>query len=270
MKVRSFIYLDEYKLYSFSSQVFKGLTEHVVESFQRSREHRQRQESLSTDAKLVAEIALEESITHEKKFLHDHAYNLFESELIERTGISDVSEESETSDFEDVKFIRVSGPAFFIDAPLLKRTVENFNPLVEALAYVTKYGELKRSKELLEAVQIATKDRNQQAKNREATKLPSPKQLAKEAGMSQDSIFMEQLAHLIDSGYGDQLQIQVYPKAENIESLVFSGVLKREFLRERGDILIQKYARLTDRTHGSKLRKHSQNQPHTDRIVLFA
>lgn len=243
--IRSFVYLDDYKLFSFSSQLFKGLTEHVVNFSSRTQGDERSREVSPGSARLVAEIASERSSVSEKRFLHDHAYNLFEQELESRGGIAGVSELSRLVDFQTSKFIKVSGSAVVNDAQALRDMVVRFNEIVDSLACVTSLG---RKLEMQEAVRRASeevKDRNELARLARQLKQFTPHNLSKEAGLRMDEEYMRRLAYLLEHGYGDQLQMQVPVKAADGE-LVFSAVLKRESLRESKEVLVQKYARLME------------------------
>ena len=81
-KLRSFIYLDNYKMYSISSQLFEGLTEYIVKSETHNIKEEENQKGPYGRGKILAEIIENNSNTTEKKFLHDYSYNLFEDTLL--------------------------------------------------------------------------------------------------------------------------------------------------------------------------------------------
>src|SRR5262245_31560344 len=117
MTIRSFLYLDEYKLYSFSSQLFSGLTEYVVTGSEEQRAKHDEMK-LPTSAKVVADIARETVNRQERRFLHDHAYNLFESELVARDAVTSIVDGADLPDLESPRFVRITGRGRFIDASL--------------------------------------------------------------------------------------------------------------------------------------------------------
>jgi hypothetical protein len=246
MSIRSFLYLDEYKLYSFSSQMFSGLTEHVVSFSNRSREHKEHREPQSK-AQLVAEIASEQTGTAEKRFLHDHAYNLFERELESRKAIRDVGGDAVLSDFHKSGFVRVSGPAVVMDAHLVKNTVSRINEIAAAFSYVTSFKQVQEAREAAMAAADATRDRNARAKVNQQLKQLSPENLSKLSGMRLDEKYVKQLTYLLEYGYGDHLQLQIPVSLDAGGELLISAVLKRGALRESEALLVQKYARVTDR-----------------------
>jgi hypothetical protein len=248
MSIRSFLYLDEYKLYSFSSQLFKGMTEHTVHSSGKSREHKDQHERISDKARLVAEIASEQTGFAEKKFLHDHAYSLFERELELNNSILNVTQTSELQDFSTSRFIRISGPAVVFDAKLAKNTITRVNELADALAYVININSIGQARAAVQKAADATNDKNKQSKLDYQSKKLTPQFVSKQMGMRQDEQFIKQLALLLDYGLGDLMQLQIPIELRDGNSLLFSAPLKREALREPETLIIQKYSRLTDRT----------------------
>jgi hypothetical protein len=246
--MRSFIYLDQYKLYSFSSQLFRGLVDHVVRVTERTRNHGEREGgNLAGSARVVADIASENFSTAEKTFLHDHAYDLFEDELKARGALLDVGTQSRLEDFQTSRFIRVTGPAIFADATVLRGTIANFNKLMEALAYVTKSGDVAKARAAAAEVLASSKDRNAQERAKQSLKVLSPQAVAQASGMRQDPQFLESLVFLLQYGFGEQLHVQLPVECEG-GALQFSAVLRREALRETETILLHKYARVTDRS----------------------
>jgi len=271
MSIRSFLYLDEYKLYSFSSQLFSGLTEHIVKFSNRSQEHEEKHDHLSGKARLVAEIASEQTGTAEKKFLHDHAYNLFERELESRKSILDIGKTAALSNFTSSKFVRISGPAVVIDAPLIKNTADRFNAIADALAYVSNFKDIEKMRTETDSAIDAIKDRNERARAVHKQKQLTPQNISKMAGMRIDEQFLKQLSFLLEYGYGDQLLLQIPVALEAGGELLFSAVLKRDALREEESLIVQKYARLTDRSvtivgiptqsGGTTAPQHPQSEP---------
>jgi hypothetical protein len=80
--IKSFIYLDEIKMYSVSSQLFEGLTDQIINyKLDRKSEEEEQKGPFSSGRKL-ADIIIKEGGTKEIKFLHDYSYTLFEDELI--------------------------------------------------------------------------------------------------------------------------------------------------------------------------------------------
>lgn len=246
--VRSFIYVDEYKLYSFSSQLFQGLTEYVIESATQSRERQDRAPLKSPNARVVAEIAAEHGTTQEKRFLRDHAYNVFESEMRARNAIYEVGRTSQQDDFLTSRLVRVTGPAVFFDAVLVRKMMEQFNDLGESLTYVTNFAELQKAPQAAADAASSSTDRNRRAAIKGALReVTSAAALAKQRGFHVDKKFLEHTAKLIEYGYGEDFQVQIPVDVGDAQTIFFSSVVKRSALRDDVASLIRKYARRTDR-----------------------
>ena len=142
-KIKNFIYLDEYKMYSISSQIFEGITEYLMSYKEATIEESTEQKAtIISSGRVVADILKSESGIQEKKFLHDYTYKLFEEELIKSDKILSISAENidqQIEQIENADFVKVTGKVVFNDMNMLKTTIENFNELGEALAYITNF-----------------------------------------------------------------------------------------------------------------------------------
>lgn len=91
--IKNFIYLDEPKLYSFSSQLFEGVTEYVLNNEYLENSEDDKQKGTIASGRVIANVIREASSSTTKKFLHDHSFNLFEKELISSGKMLDVAED---------------------------------------------------------------------------------------------------------------------------------------------------------------------------------
>ncbi|MCU8150724.1 hypothetical protein M2G93_21695 [Vibrio vulnificus] len=135
--IKNFIYLDEAKLYSFSSQLFEGVTEYVLNEQQLDEESEKKSREGMTSSKVIADVIRETSKFTEKKFLHDHSYNLFEKELKNQKLLLDLNDSEYT--YNDIlksgkSFIRIEAKGTFLDLKGLQDFFKNFNDISEALA----------------------------------------------------------------------------------------------------------------------------------------
>ena len=89
--IKSFLYLDEYKTYSISSQIFEGITEYLMDYKRTTKEQDERQSGPFTSGRVIADILRSESMTQERKFLHDYSYTLFENRLKEEERVLSIS-----------------------------------------------------------------------------------------------------------------------------------------------------------------------------------
>ena len=161
--IKSFIYLDEYKMYSISSQIFEGITEYLIDYQGATIEEEETQKGPVRSGRIVADILKSESGTQEKKYLHDYSYKLFEDHLKESGKILSLSAENIDENIKQIDnagFVEVRAKAVFNDMNTLKSTIERFNELGEALAYITNFEEIEKIHQQLKTAAEAIKDRN--------------------------------------------------------------------------------------------------------------
>ena len=244
--IKSFLYLDEYKMYSISSQIFEGITEYLIDYQGTAKEQEEQQKGPVGSGRLLADILKSESITQERKYLHDYSYNLFEDRLNESQKILEVSTKNvdEIIDIiDDAGFVKVKAKPIFNDMNIIKSTIGKFNEIGEALAYAGSFEELNTLRQQLEGSVEATADRNEKARLRQKLKqLTNIESLAKEKGLYQDPQLLKNLSFLLNYGFQDQFEVQI-----PVGQYTFSAILKREHLRENEDMLVRKYSRFSER-----------------------
>jgi len=126
---------------------------------------------------------------------------------------------------------------------IIKSTIEKFNELGEALAYITAFEQIEAVRQQLETEAQGIKDRNQKSQiKRELKGLTDKKKLAENQGLRQDPDFLQKLAFVLNYGFQDQFEVQM-----PIGSYIFSSNFKREYLRENEDLLIRKYSRFAEK-----------------------
>ena len=245
-EIKSFLYLDEYKMYSMSSQIFGGLTEYLIDYQGTTKEEEERQRGPLGSGKVIADILKSESRTQERKYLHDYSYTLFESGLKDNEMVLSVSPENidETiKRINNVGFVAVKGKAVFNDMNVIRSTITKFNELGEALAYVTNFAEIEDARQQLETSSSTVKDRNTKAKLKQSLKaLTIPEDIAKSQGLRQDPTLLAKLDLILEYGFQDQFEVQMA-----INGYTFSAILKREYLREQEHLLVRKYSRFSEK-----------------------
>ena len=90
--------------------------------------------------RVMASILSSESWSQEKRYLHDYSYTLFERHLKNQSRVSELSEANivdTIQGIDQVSFVEVRAKVIFNDMKAIKGTMESFNELGEALAYVT-------------------------------------------------------------------------------------------------------------------------------------
>lgn len=244
--LKSFIYLDEYKMYSLSSQIFEGITEYLISSKSSTKEDHEEQKGPIGSGRLIADIIREKGETQEKRFLHDYSYQVFETYLLQQKKVVEVDESTVNAFREDDakgKFVKVRARATFNDIQIIKETISRFNKIGEAFAYITNMTVLEEAKKQFEAAERTIGDRNKRAKAKAQVKnLTNINRIAKEQGLQQDQRFLDSLALLFSFGFGDQFEVQ-----QSVGDRIFSANLKRSALREDQALLIRKYSRITER-----------------------
>ena len=244
--IKNFLYLDEYKMYSISSQIFEGLTESLINIRGTSKEEEERQKGPVGSGRVIAEIWQQESQQQERKYLHDYSYTLFEKHLKDNHKVTSVTADSIEEvipSLEKVNFIEVRATAMFNDMNTLKSTITGFNALGEAFTYLTNFETIATAQKEIDELEGNTKDRNQKARIREKRReLSNIAKMADDAGLRQDPTLLEHLGFLLEYGFQDQFEVRM-PVGE----YVFSGNLKREYLREDEHLLVRKFSRFPDR-----------------------
>lgn len=136
--IKNFIYLDEQKLYSFSSQLFEGITDFVLneEFLDKSTEKSSKDGTPITSSQVIANVIRETSMTTEKKFLHDHAFNLLEKQLESDNLLLDLT--NSTSSYSNLcnsekSFVKIKSPGMFLDLRELQEFFLHFDNIAEAL-----------------------------------------------------------------------------------------------------------------------------------------
>ena len=244
--IKNFLYLDEYKMYSISSQIFEGITESWINIRGTSTEGEERQSGPIASGRVIAEISQQGSQQQERKYLHDYSYTLFEQHLKTYQSVPSITPENMREfvpSWEQINFVEVRGNPIFNDMNIIMSTIKGFNELGEALTYVTNAENIASAHKAVDELERTTTDRNQRARVRAQRKrLPNIAELANDSGLRQDPELLKNLAFLLEYGFQDQFEIQI-----PIGKYIFSANLKREYLREDEHLLVRKFSRLPDR-----------------------
>lgn len=238
--IKNFIYLDEDKMYSLSSQLFEGVTEYVLNESTSSDENSEAQRGPVGSGKILGDILRNSEKRTEKKFLNDYSFNIFEEKLMQERRVQVFPPPEPPTLDDDRSFIRVTAKAIFNDLESIKSSLSEFNSVGKALAHVTNFDAISSLKQQLE--KSASGDRNDKAKIRaQFNSLTNIGRLAAEQGLQQDQKFLENLVFLLGYGFQDQIEIQM---TNGIH--IFSANLNRRFLREPVELILRKYSRRTE------------------------
>lgn len=244
--IKLFLYLDEYKMYSISSQIFEGITEYLIDYKSCSTEESEEQKGPIASGRIMADILKAEAKTQEKRYLHDYSYKLFEAHLKDNGKIESIDNHNVNdivSTISAASFVKVKGKIVFNDINLIKTTINRFNEIGAALSHITNFGNIEQARHQLESAAETIKDRNQKAKLKQRLKsLTNIQGLAKQEGLQQDPQFLKNLALVLEYGFQDQFEVQL-----PIAGHIFTANLKRDHLRESEQMLVRKYSRFSER-----------------------
>lgn len=248
--IKSFIYLDEQKMYSLSSQIFEGITEYVLREGEEGTEVAEEQKGPVGSGKVLGDVIRKSSRSTERKFIHDYAFTVFEKFLEQEGNIVELSASDEGVTRDDVaglvrgrSFVKVRAKATFHDFAKMASMFSEFNRIGEALAYSGAYEELERLRQDYEESREAISDRNKRSKLDVKYKNASDiSKIAKARGLYQDQQFLDSMAFITRHGFQDQFEI-----SQSFTGVIFSSCLKRELLRDSADLLIKKYSRKVER-----------------------
>ncbi|PJE39808.1 MAG: hypothetical protein CUR32_11135 [Flavobacterium sp.] len=250
-KLRSFLYLDNYKMYSISSQLFEGLTEQIVKSEETVKKEKESQKGPFTSGKILADIIETNTNQTETKFLHDFSYNLFEDSLFEQNRVLEINAVNildNLSQISDFSFVKISGNAIFNDLKIIEDTISNFNKIGEAIGYVTHKAKYDEQQAELKKTVNAIQDRNQKAKAHAIVKSATDfKKILRENGLNMDDDFLKHMAYIINYGYNQQFEVQIPINTREDSFRLFSAQLNRDNLKENEYSIIKKYSRETEK-----------------------
>lgn len=205
--IKSFIYLDEYKMYSISSQIFEGITDYLANYQGTTKEEKEIQKALIRGGQTIADILKSGSGAEEKKYFHDYSYKYFEDYLKESERILSLSAENideKIKQIDDVGFVAVRANAVF---NYMESSMENFNELEVALSGATE-----------DFTNIEDFPKGQDLHN--------------------DPAVWEKLISALSYEFEVQMPI---------ESYIFSSNFNREYLRENEHLLLKKYHGLAEK-----------------------
>lgn len=239
--MKSFVYLDEYKMYSLSSQLMKGVTDYIVQESSRAESDSMKQAGPQDSGRKLAEIIETASANVEKRFLHDYAYLVFEEKLKDSGLISDFDSGSEFSEIvqEDgkSKIVRVRAKARLLDSRETVKALENLVDIQQALEIVSTNDE----RESLIAQIIFGQDA---AKPNRAAVLElgrlSKSSMRKET-LENNKLQYKNLASVLSYGYKNRLDLSM-----QLSDCSVSADLKRSCLKDEEDFIVKTYSRETD------------------------
>lgn len=242
--LRNYVYIDTEKLYSFSSQVFSGVTKELVSTSTSIENKGEEQKGVVGSGQKLVDYIETANSSVETKYLHDYAFNLLEKD-IEAEYILDLNDyENETLTTEILTskpFIRFESQIRFDDYYKFIDLFKNFNTYGEALFFITNHEQLQQEKKVLEDQKRSTRDKGiiRQLDN-ELKRFNNIKEMAFEAGLNLNSTYLEKMYTILTFGFKDELAISQYHG-----SIKVTSYLSESYLRESKDLFVSKYGRYT-------------------------
>lgn len=218
--IRNFLYLDSEKLRSLSSQLFEGVADSVLQQKTDSTQNSENQKGPVGSGKVLADIFRYQKSSTELRFLEDHAYTLFEEEILKRKLVVNADSNTSSLNFENCSFVRIVGELNINDTMVAANLIKNFNSFGASLYRVTNQATLE------------AKALGKPIHDKEIEKL------ARAEGLQMDAKFLEHLGNLTEFGSKGILEFQIAQAGK-----LFSAPAKRESLREAEILTIQKYSR---------------------------
>ena len=245
IKIKSFIYLDDYKLYSLSSQLFKGFTEYIISGTTASHTEEESQKGTFSSGKVMGDLLEKVKTSTEKKFLHDYAFNLLEAEFVNQGLLYKISSTDTTDTVQSKSIIKVTGRAIFNDYRILQGTMSRFNSIGESFGHF-QFGKILEDLNKVTADAIKkTNDRNQRSKvkNLRSSIDKKMEDILRENRLRLTEKDVEHMANLMEYGFHGELEFRIIP-----DNLPFqlSAILNREYLRDTEEHFVSKYSRQSE------------------------
>lgn len=245
IKIKSFIYLDDYKLYSLSSQLFHGFTEYIISGSSASHTEEESQKGTFTSGRVISDLLEMEKTSTEKKYLHDYAFNLLETELVNQNLLYSITPEDTTDTIQSKSIVKVTGRAIFNDYRILQTTMSRFNSIGESFGHF-QFGKV--LEDLNQATSDAirkSKDRNQRAKVKgiQSSIDKQLENLLRENGLRLPEQDIKHMANLMEYGFHGELEFRILPEKLPFQ---FSAILNREYLRDSEGHFVSKYSRQSE------------------------
>jgi len=242
--VKSFVYLDEHKMYSLSSQLLEGVTDYVIKESKRSDSDVEEQDGPRNSGQKLAEIIETTSTDIEKRFLHDYAYALFEDKLQESGKIISVTSDDSFSDIINDpagrKFIRLKAKASFLDAIEILKSLETLVDIQEAISIIA--GNDDRNMLIAEILSLPdnSSKKVKLAQLKSELERISKSQVPKESSAN-DRLQYKNIAAVLDYGFKRRLDLSM-----DMRDCRVNADLKRDCLKESEDFVFKTYSRMAE------------------------
>lgn len=242
--MRNFLYLDEYKMYSLSSQLFEGVTDYILHESKTQKSDNETQKGPVASGRVMAEIIETTSASIEKKFLHDYAYSIFEDKLSSSEKLTNVNA---SHTFEELnpevsgnKIVRVTARAQFLDSSDVVKTLDTLVDMqdsisiissndarVEIIGMLSELGENKAAK-------VSTGPLRSELARLSKSQRPVDE-------VANEKIHYKHLSTLLSHGFKSRLDISM-----QLSDCIVSADLKRKCLKDDEDFTFKTYSRASN------------------------
>ncbi|MGB6213575.1 DUF6414 family protein [Pseudomonas mandelii] len=242
--MRNFLYLDEYKMYSLSSQLLEGVTEYILNESNTQQSDSETQKGPVGSGRLMAEIIETTSASIEKKFLHDYAYSIFEEKLSSSKKLTNIDN---SCTFEELnpgnggnKFVRITAKAQFLDSSDVVKTLDNLVDMQDSVSIISN-NEIRQI--LIE--RLAELGENKTAKlssgplRLELSRLSKSQRPADE--VANEKLQYKHLSTILAHGFKGRLDISM-----QLHDCIVSADLKRKCLKDDEDFIFKTYSRVSN------------------------
>ncbi|MCD5977242.1 DUF6414 family protein [Pseudomonas quasicaspiana] len=243
--MKSFIYLDQYKMYSLSSQLMEGVTDYILKESKSTQTDTEQQKGHVASGRIMAEIIESASASYEKKFLHDYAYSLFENKLVAENKISDIKYDDDlqsvASGVGNCKIIRVKSRAKFVDSLEIVKSLRSMQEVTQSLGIITSNDFREEIADLINKLsgEVGAK-KSELAQLRDRLKAASnPNNYGDQSGNSR--FYQKHLADVVEYGFQGGLDFSML-----LATMQVTADLNRDNLRESIDSIVKKYSRISE------------------------
>lgn len=246
MSIKSFIYLDDNKMYSLSSQVFEGITQYILNEDVSAIGEGQEQKGQLLSGRFMADMMFQRNAKSEMRYLHDFAYNIFEAELVSRGLLFEAVKETDITDLRDKSFIKVKGKIIFEDYEKILYTLQHFNEIGRAVGELSMQNEIRSLEESATEKKKQTNDREKKNKISQIEKTTRKliDRILIEQGLMIDEKEKNNVLTVMNFGYHDNYEIRL--SIDGCDTL-YTAIINQENLKETEQTLISKYSRLSEK-----------------------
>ncbi|MFJ2536651.1 hypothetical protein [Pseudomonas sp. NPDC087614] len=247
--MKSFVYLDEYKMYSLSSQLMQGVTDYILNKNSSSETDSTQQNGQLASGRKMGEIIETASSSYEKKFLHDYAFTLFEDRLLDEQKLVVIGAEDRESSYDDVrkkvsngKLVQFTSKCVFTDA---RDVVESLKYMEQNMRSLGVIGTNELRGELASRIDELKASPGGANKAELAKLINSLKDLSDPAKVTEysaiDKFYHKHLSELLEFNFKNSLNVRM-----NIGGFIASADLNRSCLKIDEAALIRSYSRVTE------------------------